>query len=356
MMNISKGTRGESGCVFVCGALISIASWVDTASALEAADGVTANPQTTQTTFFSDETVDFVLELTAEDAVDGTVSWQFSTLHRTLGRGDTEIEIEPAKPGSVSFRLRMPHVKEGVVGQAVLKASFQTNDGAAPALVYERELSIFPRDPFADRAHWLEELELQLFDPEGRTAKLFDDARIPFREVRSATRLRSSESGMIVVGEGIELRNHAGLADALMELAGDGRHLIWFAPAEGEIQFPGSDGFAGKSPKNLSFLGSNMIEQLDKRLDSGFWSERDTSRSVGLGILARRNRCYIEVVEPSKGWTWMHAQFSDPEGHLILCGLRIVDDWEKSPTPRFMLARLLEHMDNLKQLTEPTDE
>jgi hypothetical protein len=98
------------------------------------------------------------------------------------------------------------------------------------------------------------------------------------------------------------------------------------------------------------------MEWLDKRLDPNAWADVEKSKSVGLKMVARRNRTFLEIGPPDQGWVWLQAKYSDPDGQLILCGLSLVDTWDASPTPRYMLASLLEQLDHQDSKTDVTEE
>ncbi len=330
--------------------VLILAAWGHLVSADEV---VTFEPQTTQSTFFSDDEVSFRLNLNSEQAIDGRVTWQLSSLHRGLARGEVAVKAAAAKPRSITLRLPMPHIKDGVIQPAVLSASFNEAGNQEPSATYRRELWVFSADPFVDRTHWIEQLQLQLFDPVGKTTKIFESAGIPCEEIRSVAGLQAIESGIVIVAEGV---NRTAIAETLVSLAAAGRRVLWFAPEQCAFDLPGSDQFVGKRPKQILLSGSNRIEQLDKRLDPHVWADAESAKSVSLNIVAEGNRTLVKIGPPREGWVWLQAEYSDPDGQLILCGLGLVDCWDATPTPRFMLARLLEQLDNTDQSTEVIEE
>jgi hypothetical protein len=332
------------GLLFMCSA---------SCAQLAAADrDVTVQIETSQTNFFADQDLSFQLNVTAEQAIDGVLSWQLTALHRTLARGDIAANIKPGQNNSLSFRLPIPHVKDGVIQQTILQASLKTAGDAKPVEVLHRALWVFCSNPFSDRQQWLERLDLELYDPAGGTAKIFDDAEIPYQAIRSIAGLRAAE-GIVIVGEGVSLGKNTLLAETLVSLAAKGRRVLWFGPADGEFEFPSGETFAGKEPNNLVLSRSDTLEQLDKRLDANLWTDADNAKSIGLQVVARRSKTYVEIVGPDRGWSWLRLDFADPEGTLILSGLRLVDCWDASPTPRFMLARLLEQIADTDSTTAP---
>ncbi len=332
--------------------LMCSACWFEAVPANEA---VTVQITPRQTTFFADEDVSFQLNVSAAQAIDGVVNWQLTALHRTLARGEVAAKINPGKSSPLSFRLPMPHIKDGVIQQTLLTASLKETPRAEPVVILQRDLWVFSANPFVDRQEWLEQLDLHLYDPVGETAKIFDAAGIPYEKIRSITGFPATES-IVIVGEGVSLRKNSLLAQALLSQAAKGGRVLCFAPEDGDFEFPGGKDFAEKRPKNILFSGSDMIEQLDKRLDANLWTDAANANSIGLQLVSRRSRTYLEIGEPDNGWSWLRLDYNDPDGTLILCGLGLVHCWDASPTPRFMLARLLEQLASLDPSTEPATE
>lgn len=311
------------------------------ATDLDAEAQVEIRQPSTQSTYFSDQEIALELKLTAERAVDGLVAWKHSSLHRHLASGELAIEVKPAATSEVSIRLRMPHLNPGVALKTTLSASFTETGADKASSTFEQQLWVLSPDPFADRRQWLENLQLQLYDPTGETADRLEAAEIPFRLHHSLTRLTNSDAGIVVVAEGLSLSNEPNVAATLLSLAAAGRSVLWFIPDEGEFEFPGPRADHQGAPDRLLLGGPTIIEQLDPRLDAGLWNRNPRQ----LRVSARRSQPMIEIVDDGIGWSWLQAEFDNPQGQLLLSGFPLAESWDTSPTPRYLLAALLQQLE-----------
>ncbi|TWU45658.1 hypothetical protein Q31b_08340 [Novipirellula aureliae] len=338
----------------ICVALLSLSAFWCNIGWTE--ESLVANPNSDQTSFFSDENVSYQIDFGTEQPIEGVIQWQLTVLHRTFGRGDIQIDLKPEQRKSVTLNFQMPHVKTHVIQESTLSLRLAQAGNGDAVTIFQRGLWAFPRDAFADRNAWLNQLDLRLYDPVGDTAKVLDEAEIPFQEIRSIAALATIENGIVIIGEGIEVQSNSGLAETLFSLCADGQRILWFSPANGHFGIPGiGDDSEKKRPDHLLLMGSDRLWQLDKRLDTFAWTAED-HQGVGLQLADEGGRIVIKFVEPPDGWTWLEATFRDTDGQLILCGLQLAEVWNVSPTPRYMLARLLEQLDNSQKPEEQETE
>jgi len=143
------------------------------------------HPQESWGNVFGGKDAVFHFSVISPESAQGTVLWQFASEGRTIARGEQAVDIAPARPAVVEIKLTVPAVKEGVIMPASLVLAV-TRPGVDKAVVdVTKPLWIFPEDPFAGKTEWLKKLNLQLFDPPGKTAALFTKAGIPFNETRN---------------------------------------------------------------------------------------------------------------------------------------------------------------------------
>lgn len=276
-------------------------------------------------------------------AVEGHVLWHHSADQRTLARG--EVEIGRNDGGTAEVRLRIPKVRDGVIFRTDLTIAFVPRGQEAEAATLAKAFWLFPDDPFVDQRETLKERKLLLFDPEGRTAKLFRKIELPHRLIRHAAVLEDrDEHSFVIVGEGTSLIRNRGLAERLLRFAAAGGTVLMLAPSEGVIPLPGEslakdDGNAVR-PGELRFRQHHVIRELDKRLDSTAWPGINGLPGSKLGLRTRLGRIEMEVSKDGD-WPWLSIQYPETNGKFVFCGLSLVEHWDNGPTPRYLLDRVL---------------
>jgi hypothetical protein len=81
---------------------------------------------------------------------------------------------------------------------------------------------------------------------------------------------------------------------------------------------------------------------LDKRLGDQAWVAGKPLVARELIVASERQALVAQFADPGGGWPWLEIGYG--KSKLVWCGLGVVRDWDQSPTPRFLLARLLESL------------
>jgi hypothetical protein len=247
--------------------------------------------------------------------------------------------FDPKKPAHFSVKVITPDVKPGVILKLVLTVTARSDRGD-PLASCDKALWVFPADPFADRAKWLESLKITLFDPAGATGPFLKKAGIPFKETANTAELAAKTEGLALVGAGASFVDYPDLWPALMKLAGRGVSVLCLAPAAGELRLPGAD--AANGPEAIVFHKAGVIKQLDKRLDAAGWAPDGKVAVNGLSLKSEDGQVAAAVGKDS-GWPWLEIDYPAPGGALVICGFDFLGKgkWEAGPTPRYLFVRLL---------------
>jgi len=301
---------------------------------------------------FGGSEVSFTYRVASDAPIAGAFAWVLTVNRRTIARGESPLAVARDRPARATVRLAIPPVKEGVVlaGELTVSVYAERKAARAPVAVDRRTVSIWSRDPWAHRSAWLRERHIRLFDPRGDTARVFDEANIPHHRLSRWEGLGSIQQGLVVVGSGVSLDEHRDLADELFALGARGIPVVWLAPSAGRFDLPGTAGSRHPMPDALALKGPGVIRALDKRLDADGWPPDGTMNATGLALRTVGDRVVAEVVEPGHAWPWLELRWPKAGAAVVICGFAIVEQWHAGPVPRHLLARILEHVTEEKEL------
>lgn len=256
------------------------------------------------------------------------VVWSASIQGRVLQRGE-----QMAVHGHVRIPIRLPEPDPGLSIPVVIKAEIPSD--AATRAAAEMQVQVFSHVVFNGQTERLRALEMRLFDPVGETARRLEESGLPFVRMRGYD--PPPDRGSVwIVGEGVSFADYRGLFDALVAHAKDGGFVLCLAPSGGSFDVPGLGGLSESWPTRLVLSGTEIVPQLDKRLDSPPWAgcaSRPIAFAQGHG---GRMMASVE----GAGWHWIEAAYE--RGALYLCGLPLVACWEANPSAGYGFAKVLE--------------
>ena len=131
-----------------------------------------------------------------------------------------------------------------------------------------------------------------------------------------------------------------------MRLSAAGVPVLCLAPADGDFPFPGT-GKDQPKPRRVVLCHGEIIRELDKRLDADAWPPEGQVAAAGLQLTGGNRRVLLSVDRSPPGWPWLEVVYPGG-GRLIVCGFGVVRHWDTSPTPRWLLLRVLERLSQSK--------
>lgn len=296
------------------------------------------------TGFFGGAEAALHVALPADQAANGSrLAWALMVEQRAIARGEQTLADTAAGQAGCDLRVALPTVKEGVVMPVTLTLALLPPAGPeTPAATLSRTLWLFPADPFAGRLDALRAQRLRVVDPEGAMREILRAAGVPYEAIRDPNAIDGQAPGTLIVAPGVSLASHRGLWPLLVGLAARGHRVLWLSPAGGVAPLPGLGAETDlPAPMSVSFRGSDVIADLDKRLDATAWPPAGSPVSARLRLKADRGRVLGEFGSGPDGWPWVAMDFPG-QGRLVVCGFAVIERWEAGPTPRFLLARILD--------------
>jgi hypothetical protein len=315
--------------------LLGLAMFLTCTASMSVAGDATLRLQEPWANVFGGTTVVHHAVVSGEGNINGTVSWNLAADHRTLCSGDQTLDATGIAP----LVLTIPDIKPGVVMEGLVSVAYRPEGATDASTSLTHRVWMFAPDPFGGRSEWLKSLDIHLFDPIGGTASVFEKAQIPYSPLKSVDAISQVGTGIVIVAEGLDLGKQRGLADALMHVAVSGRQILCLAPSGGSIAFPppGKDGGLAvrlQFPVSLSFRQSDVITNLDKRLDTVLVQS-------ALSVVAVRDSAQGQF---SANGQWPWVEMGDEEGRIVFCGFGLIDQWDASPAPRYLFGAILDRL------------
>ncbi len=289
--------------------------------------------------FAGQETV-FNVAITAHRPVEGRLTWQFALMGRTATRGEQAFVMDAAQPFAVEIPLLLPEPKPGVIVEATLEINVIDDSGNQRTAVHRKNVRIYPENPFFEQTVWLEKQHIHLFDPENTIADQLTELGVPFTLVANLATLQDRRDGILIVGEAISFRDYRGLFAETLTMASRGMRVLFLAPAAGEIEMPGMGDSGLPRPRSMRFHGPEIIAQYDKKMDDTAWPPDGRIVAAGISLEGARGTVLGHVERQAGAWPWIEFEYANG-GRLILCGLAIMEKWNASPTPRFLLYEII---------------
>jgi hypothetical protein len=282
----------------------------------------------------------------------GRAAWTYTTLNnRTIQSGETDVTATPDRLAQVEIRFQAPEVKPGTTLRTRLRVSLIPAAGKDPDADLQKTIWVFPEDPFFGRKEWLKDLKISLFDPEKTTAAALEKLDVPFEPLPSVAAAGTLTQGVLLIGEGVSLKDYPDLAMTLTRLAETGRPVVCLAPVAGTLPVP-APGIRG--PRLFQWKKQGVIKELDKQLDAAAWQPGGTVVANSFTLTAEEGIVVTEVAAGAGGWAWLETEYPS-HGRLVICGFGLLGKpWDAGPTPRYLLARMLEHI--TRKPKEPGDE
>ena len=280
--------------------------------------------------------------VSAREAMQGRVTWQFAVGGATVARNEQAVDLAPAREARVEISLEIPAVKDGVIFDAKLTIGLLDAKADKPLATLDKDLWIFPEDAFYLKNEALAAAKIHLFNPEKKTAKLLEDAKVPFEPVDNLDSISDLKEGLLVIGEGVSFKDYRGLGEMLVKTAARGIPVLCLLPDGGEMTLPGAGDVDLPRPKNMRFASNGIITSMDKRLDAESWSPDGKVMDGGMKLRGDRGPVVAETAKDG-AWPWVELNYAG-KGRLVICGFGFVENWKAEPAPRFFLAKLLEYM------------
>lgn len=292
---------------------------------------------------FADQVTHYEIILSGERNSSTSISWKLISKGRALSSGQQTIRFANDESLTTTFPLKTPPLKPGISLQAQLIVEEDNKSKGKNLVLYRSKLVIYGPDILLTDRNLDQNLNIQLFDPIGKTSKILSGLKIPYKSRTKSQLLNLKAKGLIILGAGIALDRQRGLISAVIDLAKKGQRVLILQPVSGNIPFSlvtGSD----IQPSRISFAGDSVVPSFAKGYT---WITNDPEKNRGLALSSHRQSVSVKIAEyPQAHWDWLQLYYHQSGGQVIVCMLPFVEYIDDNPIPQIILNRLLNYANN----------
>lgn len=325
---MAKGDRGGAGFRFAAGLMLAASAGL--AVELDQVDSWSDTfPATTS-----------VWRVHVDSAEPVDLTWELAMGNVVADRGQRWLDASDSG-STVELPVRIPPLRETVAAKATLIVHAATDSDTA-RLVHP--VWILPADPWSGLRGGLTGNPARVVDFDGRLGDVLRAANLEYVPVRNPAAIAALTNGLVVVGEGVSLRSHRGLAEALVRAAAGGTRIVLLAPADGTLPLPGHGSVVDLPRPAVRMEGVSALLDLDQRLDALSWPGVPSAVTSSFTLSAERRQPEVAWSAASDGWTWLELDFRATGGGCLLAvGWAPAGSWNAGPAPRHILATVMRH-------------
>ncbi len=302
------------------------------------------NPHEKGSSIFADQEVNLSFTLHGLPKWQGIAEWRLKTRNRMIRRGNKYITPDKSNNYTFDIVLHTPAVKPQLIVDTILEIVF-IHDKTKEEFIFEKKLSIFGNNPFAQHNAWLHNLNIYLYDPIGDTEKVFSEAGIPLKRINNLNRGLVGFKGLLIIGEAVSITDREVLK--LLRLANSGTPVLCLSLTDTYFPMTFQSLNSGR-PGELIFSDHTVINRLNNKLDSVDWSNTNNLVSSSVSIKGDRSGARMSIQQGEAGWPWMEMSFTNQKSKLVFAGFPIIKNWNQSPVPRFLFKELLNYVSGSK--------
>ncbi len=298
---------------------------------------------------FAGRVTPYKIVLSSDQKSHSSITWKLISKGRVLSSGQQTVNFSNKESGTITLPLSSPPVKPGITLASRLIIEKADENDLQQRLVYDSNLTIYGPDiPLTEKKVY-RKLDIQLFDPIGRTSEILDELSIPYSVLSKSQLINQTNTGLILIGAGIEFNSQRGLANALIDLAKKGQRILVLQPLSGQIRLATLSNSAIK-PSTMSFADDSIVTSFAE----GFkWINNDPMKTHGIRLDNRRQTILANIVSYQEAsWDWFRLEFNQTDGQLIVCMLPFLDYIKENPVPKAIFSRLLIQVNGLSPDTQ----
>lgn len=306
-----------------------------------------------QSCYLCEDLVTFDLVVAAPAGERVHVDYRLASGQRTIARGTADLRAE-AIDGENYIRLpiNLSEVQLKTIVTLQFEATLTANDQRSEL---SKIIHLYPVDPQIPLEFSYEEMGIHLYDPQGDTAKLLADSRIPHVRLRSLGAVESITKDVLVIGQGVSFKKQRSLSETIVSAARRGVPVLCLAPAGGTLQVDVTDQGDRLSPAEFVVGDGNWPHRYDKRLDL-------LPTPFGFSLQSDGERLEFTFQEDPDAQIWNGSNLvftrdgDFKPGKIEVSCSPLLENWQTSPVPRYTLAYCLLRLHSPAEIDESHDQ
>lgn len=267
------------------------------------------------------------------------LTWKLTLKGRTISKGQQDIRFQSRETVTTKLPLQVPPLKPGVKLEADLLVELAKGNHTGHKVQHVSKLMIYAPDVLLQYQAFYRKLNIQLFDPKGITANIFDSLKIPYTAISKTQLTGPGEKGLVIVGIGFAFKQQQSLLNVLSERAGEGQQILVLQPVSGVFPVSGFSTDTKEPPSIISFADNSIVPSFAKGLE---WVSGTSIKTPGLSLRTQRQVMVAKVVDSAQGgWDWVDINYKQSGGRFIVCMLPFDRLSYQGPVPQLILGNLL---------------
>lgn len=307
------------------------------------ADSLAVGVLSSSNHIFSGRPTEIPIDIARNESTDHQLVWQFFIQGRRVASGQKAIDPGMLKTPPV-ITIDVPPLKSSLIVEAQLKLLILKSAGQDIVAQHTEPFLLYSPHLYDGRKSWLKNKNIVVFDPGGVTIDNLSKLEIPFNKMDRMESIAHMSSGLLIIGEGLELDGHRNLEKLAVEAASRGVGVLFLASLNAHIPLPGFQDAGSHQVSSIQFWTRDIFDQLSPV--KKFNVRPALGDEQGPGLLVSHNRAdeYYALSSNENGWPWLEIRFRNSRSKFIYLGVSMFSKWEESPIQRYYLFEIIKYI------------
>lgn len=298
---------------------------------------------------FSGRPGEILVKITHSELSGNRLVWQLSAKGRTLLSGKLHLNHHrPEQP--VPLHINLPRLAPAVILSANLNIKLITEPGNIIIHELNENIFIHAPNPFLNQSKMIRAIGIFLYDPQGDTANTLSLLDIPFTQIDRPESISHIKQGILIIGENTLPEKHSELEKFLLQESARGLPVLYLSSPHARIPISPTDDIYKYRLKSLALETTDMLNIFSPNKELHTWPGSDMEPANKIGLTNTPIGELVATQDLQTGWSWMEIAFIGTDARFIYLGIPLIESWNRSPVPRYLLLEIIKHLSKLKPM------